>query len=60
MADNKNIQDGRDRNRVSSSDEHELRYIAEKFGVPIERVKDAINSVGNDRGKVEEFLRGNK
>ena len=60
MADDKNKQDGTDRSRVSASDEHELRYVAEKLGVSVERVREAIERVGNDRDKVEEFLRGNK
>lgn len=60
MADDKNKQDGRDRSRVSASDEHELRYVAEKMNVSIDRVKEAIDKVGNQRDKVEEFLRGNK
>lgn len=60
MADDKNKQDGRDRSRVSASDEHELRYVAEKMNVSVDRVKEAIDKVGNQRDKVEEFLRGNK
>ena len=60
MADDKNKQDGRDRSQVSASDLHELRYVAEKMRVSVDQVREAIERVGNDRDKVEEFLRGNK
>lgn len=58
MADDKNLQDGRDRSRVSGSEEYELQYLAEKLNVSTEEVRKAIEQVGNSREKVEEFLRG--
>ena len=58
MADDKNKQDGRDRSRVSGSEEYELEYMAEKLNVSIEDVRRAIEQVGNSREKVEEYLRG--
>lgn len=60
MADDKNMQDGRDRSRVSSSEEYELRHIAEKLNVSTEEVRRAIEKVGNSRERIEEFLRGNR
>lgn len=60
MADDKNLKDGRDRDRVSGSEEYELQYLAEKLNVSTEEIKKAIEKVGNNRDKVEEFLRGNK
>jgi hypothetical protein len=60
MADDKNLQDGRDRSRVSGSEEYELQHIAEKLNVSTEEVRKAIQQVGNSREKVEEFLRGNR
>jgi hypothetical protein len=56
MADNKNMRHGRDRNLVSSSQPYEVRYLSEKFGVEKEIVLDAIQSCGNDRSKIEEYL----
>ena len=56
MSDDKNIQDGRDRSKVSGTEEYEVAYMAEKFGVSILEVRDAISSVGNSREAVEEFL----
>jgi Protein of unknown function (DUF3606) len=57
MADNKDIRDGRDRSRVAGNEEYELSYLAEKLGVPTEKVRQAIQEVGNDRQKVEEYLK---
>ena len=58
MADNKNLRDDRDRSRVGGNEEYEVRHIAEKLGVSAEEVKKAIQKVGNNREKVEEFLKG--
>lgn len=60
MADDKNIQDSRDRSRVSGSEEYELQHIAEKLNVSTEEVRRAIEQVGNSREKIEEYLRGNR
>jgi hypothetical protein len=62
MADNKESRDNRDRSRVAGDQEYELRHIAEKMNVSTEEVRRAIESVGNDRQKVEEFLqrKGNR
>jgi len=59
MADNKNLRDGRDRSRVAGNESYELQHLAEKMGVSQETVKKAIEKVGNDRQKLEEYLRGN-
>lgn len=60
MADNKDLRDGRDRERVAGSEEYEVSYLAEKLNVSAEEVKRAIEKVGNSREKVEEYLRGNR
>jgi hypothetical protein len=60
MADDKNMQDGRDRSRVSGSEEYELQHIAEKLNVSTEEVRRAIEQVGTSREKIEEYLRGNR
>ena len=60
MADNKDSRDGRDRSRVSASDDYELQYMAEKLNISMEEVRRAIERVGNDREKVEEYLKGNR
>jgi len=58
MADDKKMQDGRDRSRVSGSEEYELQYLAEKLNVSTEEIRRAIEQVGNNREKVEEYLKG--
>ena len=60
MADDKNIQDGRDRSRVSGSEEYELQHLAEKLNVSTDEVRRAIEQVGNSREKIEEFIKGNR
>jgi predicted DNA-binding protein YlxM (UPF0122 family) len=60
MADNKNTRDGRDRSRVSGSEDYELQHIAEKLNVSREEVRRAIEQVGNSREKIEEYLRENR
>jgi predicted DNA-binding protein YlxM (UPF0122 family) len=60
MADDKNKQDGRDRSRVSGSEDYELQHIADKLNVSTEEVRRAIDKVGNSREKIEEYLRGNR
>jgi hypothetical protein len=57
MADNKNLRDGRDRSRVASNEEYELRHLAERFNVSTDEVRRLIEEVGNSREKIEERLR---
>ena len=57
MPDNKEKIGGQDRTRVADNEEYEVQYIAEKTGATQEQVKAAIAKVGNDRSKVEEFLK---
>lgn len=57
MSDNKNSRDNRDRNRVAGNEDYELSYIQEKLGVSRQQVLDAIKAVGNDRQKIEDYLR---
>ncbi len=54
--DNKDLRHGQDRSRVSGNDEYEVRYLAQKMGVSQEDVKRAIEKVGNDRTKLEQYL----
>ncbi|GAA4332702.1 DUF3606 domain-containing protein [Flaviaesturariibacter amylovorans] len=58
MADNKNLRDGRDRSRVSGTEEYEVRHLSEKFNVSAEEVRRLIKEVGNSREQLEERLRG--
>jgi hypothetical protein len=57
MSDDKNKQDGRDRSKVAGNEDYELSYLEEKLGVSRDQVKAAIAAVGNDREKVEAYLK---
>ena len=59
MSDDKNKQDGRDRNQVGADQDYEVQYMADKLNASKERVKEAIKAVGNDRQKIEEYLSQN-
>jgi len=56
MADDKNLRDHRDRERVAGSEEYEVNYLAQKLNVSAEEVRKAIEQVGNSREKLEEHL----
>jgi hypothetical protein len=57
MADNKRNKGGRDRSRVAGGQEWEMAYLREKMGVSTQAINGAIRAVGNDRKKVEAYLR---
>ena len=60
MADDRNLKDGRDRSRVSGSEEYELQFLAEKLNVSTDEIRKAIQQVGNNREKIEEYLKGGR
>ena len=60
MADDRNLRDGRDRSRVSGSEEYELQFLAEKLNVSTDEIRKAIKQVGNSREKIEEYLKGSR
>jgi len=60
MADDKNLRDQRDRNRIAGNEDYEIDYMVEKTGASREEVKQAIKAVGNDRQKIEEYLKKGK
>jgi hypothetical protein len=58
MPDNREDRGQRDRSRIDADEDYEMNYIVDKLGVTKEEVRNAIAQVGNNREKVEEFLRG--
>lgn len=56
--DNKDKQDFRDRNRINTQEDYEVRYAAEKLGVSRQELLSAIEVVGNKREDVERYLKG--
>ena len=57
MADGKSNRGGQDRSRISMSEDYEVRYWTEKFGVSKEELQGAIERVGNYASVVEQELR---
>jgi Protein of unknown function (DUF3606) len=47
-----------DRNRVAGDQDCELRYLAEKYGLSQDQVRELIARIGNDRKKLEEAAKG--
>lgn len=59
MADNKAKRDGRDRSKVSGSENYEIQYFKNKMGVSSQAVAGAIRATGsNDRKVLEKYLKG--
>ena len=46
-----------DRRKVAGSQEHEVNYESRKTGTSVKQVKQAIDSVGNERKIVEKRLK---
>lgn len=46
-----------DPKQVAKSQEHEIKYIASKYKVPIAKVREAVKKVGKSRRKVYAELR---
>ena len=57
MPDNKDLRDERDRSRIAEDEDWEIEYMVAKTGATREEIAQAIKAVGNDRAKVEEFLK---
>ena len=61
MSDNKMNIGGADRRRISLTEDYELRYWANKFGVSRDELKEVVRQVGDNPQAVEDYLKaGNK
>ena len=58
MSDDKNNRGGQDRSRISTSEDYELDYWTQKFGVSRDRLREAVEVVGSSADDVEEYLKG--
>jgi hypothetical protein len=58
MSDNLQNRGGQDRQRIDVNQDYELRDWSKKFGVSKERLKEAVQAVGDRADKVEQFLGG--
>jgi hypothetical protein len=57
MADDPSKRGPQDRSRISTSEDHEVRYWSQKFSVSPERLKAAVKKVGNSAKAVEKELK---
>jgi hypothetical protein len=57
MADDKNIRGPQDRTRINLSEDYEVRYWSQKFGITKELLSEAVAAVGNVVSLVEDWLR---
>lgn len=53
MSDDKSKQDNRDRSQVSGDQQWEIGYVAIKFGISTDQVRDLIAEFGNERDVIE-------
>ena len=61
MSDNKSKTGSPDRDRISTSEDYEVQYWSEKFGVSREELIDAVKVSGsNSPDKVEEYIKSKK
>lgn len=60
MSDDKANAGGRDRARISLSDDYEVRDWSTKFGVTKEELTAAVKQVGNEASAVEAHLKSMK
>lgn len=58
MSDDKSQTGNPDRQRISLSEDYEVRDWSQKFGVSEERLRAAVEKVGNKADEVERELRG--
>ncbi|TWO72772.1 DUF3606 domain-containing protein [Caenimonas sedimenti] len=58
MSDDKTQSGGQDRERVNVNQEYELRDWANSLNTTPERLKEAVQAVGDRAEKVREYLRG--
>ena len=57
MSDDTSKKGMQDRTRINTSEDYELRYWSEKFGVSRDQLKAAVNKVGNSVSAVEKELK---
>ena len=58
MGDDKTLKGPQDRSRISLSEDYEVRYWCEKFGVTEKQLVAAVTKVGNSAKAVENELAG--
>ena len=57
MSDDTSKRGPQDRNRINLSEDYEVQYWSQKFGVTPERLREAVHKVGNSPDAVEKELK---
>ncbi|MFL6694433.1 MAG: DUF3606 domain-containing protein [Ramlibacter sp.] len=60
MSDDKTRAHGQDRERINVHEDYELRDWSKSLGVTPERLKEAVQAVGDRAGKVREYLQSDR
>lgn len=60
MADDKSNSGGQDRARINVNEDYELRDWASSLNTTPERIKEAVQAVGDRAEKVREYLKSDK
>lgn len=60
MSDNKSNIGSPDRDRINLTEDYEVRYWANKFGVSREELKKVVRQVGDNPQAVEDYLKAGK
>lgn len=60
MAKSKARNISQDRKRVAGGQSYEVAYMKEKYGITHQQLSGAIRAVGNDRKKIEQYLKVRK
>ena len=60
MADDLTKSSGQDRKRINVHQDFEVRDWSKKFGVTADELKKAVEAVGIEASKVQEYLQGRK
>jgi hypothetical protein len=60
MSDDKSQSQGQDRQRINVNQDYELRDWAKSLGTTPERLKEAVQAVGDRAEKVREYLKNDK
>ena len=58
MADDKTQQDGRDRAKISGSEQYEVQYFADKHGISNDKARQIIAASGNSRENADAAAAG--
>jgi hypothetical protein len=60
MPDDKSLRGEPDRLRSSANEEWELEYLIDQTGATYQEIEDAVRAVGNNRDRIEEYLRNKR